>query len=62
MPNGQLKNGWRKVKCGDMVHVSKSRSQAPLADGIERNVGQQLLEPGDLRIWLLTSCMLPLLH
>jgi type I restriction enzyme S subunit len=45
-----LKPGWRKVKFGDVVQLSKARSQDPLADGIERYVGLEHLEPGDLRI------------
>lgn len=50
--NDQLKqkNGWIKVKFGDVVRLSKARSQDPLADGIERYVGLEHLEPGDLRI------------
>jgi hypothetical protein len=46
----KLKSGWRRVKFGDVVKLSKSRSQDPLADGIERYVGLEHLEPGDLRI------------
>ena len=34
-----LKPGWRRVKFGDVVRLSKARSQDPLADGIERYVG-----------------------
>lgn len=45
-----MKPGWRKVKFGDVVRLSKARSQDPLADGIERYVGLEHLEPGDLRI------------
>lgn len=45
-----LKPGWRRVKFGDVVHLSKARSQEPLADGFERYVGLEHLEPGDLRI------------
>jgi type I restriction enzyme, S subunit len=45
-----LKPGWRRVKFGDVVRLSKTRSQDPLADGIERYVGLEHLEPGDLRI------------
>lgn len=44
------KPGWRQVKFGDVVQLSKARSQDPLADGIERYVGLEHLEPGDLRI------------
>lgn len=48
--NKNLKPGWRRVKFGDVVRLSKSRSQDPLADGFERYVGLEHLEPGDLRI------------
>lgn len=50
MNNKVLKPGWRHVKFGDVVRLSKARSQDPLADGIERYVGLEHLEPGDLRI------------
>ncbi len=45
-----LQTGWRRVKFGDVVRLSKARSQDPLTDGIERYVGLEHLEPGDLRI------------
>lgn len=48
--NKSIKPGWRRVKFGDVVRLSKARSQDPLADGIERYVGLEHLEPGDLRI------------
>lgn len=48
--NKNLKPGWRRVKFGDVVQLSKARSQDPLADGIERYLGLEHLEPGDLRI------------
>lgn len=41
---------WGRVKFGDVVRLSKARSQDPLADGIERYVGLEHLEPDDLRI------------
>ena len=50
MKSESLKPGWRWVKFGDVVRLSKARSQDPLADGIERYVGLEHLEPGDLRI------------
>lgn len=50
MNRKSLKPGWRLVKFGDVVRLSKARSQDPLADGIERYVGLEHLEPGDLRI------------
>lgn len=45
-----IKPGWRRVKFGDVVKLSKARSLDPLADGFERYVGLEHLEPGDLRI------------
>ena len=44
------KSSWLRVKFGDVVRLSKARSQDPLADGFERYVGLEHLEPGDLRI------------
>ncbi|MCB1634532.1 MAG: restriction endonuclease subunit S [Xanthomonadales bacterium] len=48
--NKALKPGWRQVKFGDVVRLSKARSKDPLAEGIERYVGLEHLEPGDLRV------------
>jgi type I restriction enzyme S subunit len=45
-----LKPGWRRVKFGDVVRLSKERCANPLAEGVERYVGLEHLEPGDLRI------------
>ncbi|MGR2682598.1 restriction endonuclease subunit S [Chromobacterium haemolyticum] len=50
MKNESLKPGWRQVKFGDVVRLSKARSKDPLADGFERYVGLEHLEPSDLRI------------
>jgi type I restriction enzyme, S subunit len=50
MTEKNLKPGWRRVKFGDVVRLSKARSQDPLADGLERYVGLEHLEPDDLRI------------
>ncbi|MDX5515681.1 MULTISPECIES: hypothetical protein [Stenotrophomonas] len=50
MKSESLKPGWRRVKFGDVVRLSKARSRDPLADGIERYVGLEHLEPDDLRI------------
>lgn len=49
-PSKPLKAGWRRVKFGDVVQLAKARSQDPLADGFDRYVGLEHLEPGDLRI------------
>ena len=48
--NKTLKPGWRRVKFGDVVQLSKVRSQDPLTDGFDRYVGLEHLEPGELRI------------
>ncbi len=50
MDEKKLKPGWRKVKFGEVVRLSKARCADPLAEGIERFVGLEHLEPGDLRI------------
>ena len=50
MKNESLKPGWRRVKFGDVVRLSKTRCADPLAEGVERYVGLEHLEPGDLRI------------
>ncbi|WP_130715231.1 restriction endonuclease subunit S, partial [Citrobacter freundii] len=50
MKNETLKPGWRWVKFGDVVRLPKTKSKDPLADGFERYVGLEHMEPGDLRI------------
>ncbi|MDT4330722.1 restriction endonuclease subunit S [Methylomonas sp. MS20] len=50
MDKSVLKPGWRKVKFGEVVRLSKARCADPLAEGVERYVGLEHLEPGDLRI------------
>lgn len=50
MAHKKLNRGWRKVKFGDVVRLSKARCADPLAEGVERFVGLEHLEPGDLRI------------
>jgi type I restriction enzyme S subunit len=50
MKNESIKPGWRRVKFGDVVRLSKARSQNPLTDGFDRYVGLEHLAPGDLRI------------
>lgn len=45
-----MKPGWTKVKFGEVVRLCKDRSSNPEADGIERYVGLEHLEPEDLRI------------
>ena len=46
----KLKPGWRHVKFGDVVRLNKETSKQPLAEGLDRYVGLEHLEPGDLRI------------
>lgn len=50
MAEKNLKPGWRKVKFGDVVRLSKARCADPLAEGVDSYVGLEHLEPGDLRI------------
>lgn len=44
------KANWHRVRFGDVVKLSKARSQDPLTDGFDRYVGLEHLVPGDLRI------------
>ena len=44
------KAGWTRVAFGDVVHLSKLRAKDPEAEGYERVVGLEHIEPGDLRI------------
>lgn len=46
----QRRPGWVPVRLGDVVRLSKTRSQNPLAEGYERFVGLEHLESGDLQI------------
>lgn len=46
----ELKPGWKKVKFGDVVQLSKTKSKDPEADGLTRYVGLEHLVPEDLRI------------
>lgn len=41
---------WPKVKFGDVVRLFKERSSDPLADGYDRYIGLDHIEPEDLRI------------
>jgi type I restriction enzyme S subunit len=47
---GRQKMGWRRVKFGEVVRLGKERCTDPVADGIERYVGLEHIEPGDLRV------------
>lgn len=46
----ESKPGWTRVRFGEVVRLSKERCANPLAAGIERFIGLEHLEPGDLRI------------
>lgn len=46
----ELKPGWKRVKFGDVVRLNKETCKDPAAEGIERVIGLEHLEPGDLRI------------
>lgn len=48
--NTGRKAGWRRVKFGEVVRLSKARCADPLTAGYKRFVGLEHLEPGDLRI------------
>lgn len=50
MTEATLKSSWTKVKFGEVVRLCKDRSSDPEAEGIERYVGLEHLEPEDLRI------------
>ena len=50
MIEATLKPGWTKVKFGEVVRLCKDRSSNPEADGIERYVGLEHLEPEDLQM------------
>lgn len=42
--------GWTTVRFGDVVKLSKERSSDPLADGHERYIGLEHIDPGELRV------------
>ena len=44
------KAGWVRVAFGDVVRLSKERAKDPEAEGYERVVGLEHIDPGDLRI------------
>lgn len=47
---GELRPGWTRVKFGEVVRLVKQTCKAPLAADIDRVIGLEHLEPGDLRI------------
>jgi len=46
----ELKPGWLRVRFGDVVRLNKETCKDPVAEGIERVIGLEHLEPEDLRI------------
>ncbi|MEM8605878.1 MAG: restriction endonuclease subunit S [Myxococcota bacterium] len=50
MPEALKTTTGTMVEFGDVVHLSKERSQAPEADGFERYIGLEHLEPSDLKV------------
>lgn len=42
--------GWTTVAFGDVVQLSKERSSDPEADGYERYIGLEHIDPGELRV------------
>ena len=46
----EARKGWTRVRFGDVVRLSSERCTDPVAAGIDRYVGLEHLEPGDLRI------------
>jgi type I restriction enzyme S subunit len=47
---GELKPGWKRVKLGEVVRLNKETCKDPEAAGINRVIGLEHLEPGDLRV------------
>jgi type I restriction enzyme S subunit len=45
-----MKRGWTKVSFGDVVRLCTARSSDPEADGFERYIGLEHLDPGELRV------------
>ena len=50
MGSGSLKPGWTPVAFGDVVRLCTQRASDPAAHGLERYVGLEHLDPGDLAI------------
>jgi type I restriction enzyme S subunit len=46
----ELKPGWQRVKFGEVVRLNKETCKDTEAAGIERVIGLEHLEPGDLRV------------
>ena len=50
MDSGTLKSGWTRVAFGDVVRLCTERTSDPPAEGFERYVGLEHLDPGDLAV------------
>lgn len=50
MPETGSANDWPRVPFGDVVRLSRERSSDPGADGFQRYVGLDHMEPGELRL------------
>jgi len=46
----ELKPGWKQVKFSEVVRLNKETCKDPAAAGIQRVIGLEHLEPGDLRV------------
>jgi type I restriction enzyme S subunit len=46
----ELKPGWLRLTLGEVVRPSKETCKDPEAAGINRVIGLEHLEPGDLRV------------
>jgi type I restriction enzyme, S subunit len=46
----ELKPGWKRVKFGQVVRLNRETCKDPGGEGIERVIGLEHLEPGDLRV------------
>lgn len=46
----ELRPGWKRVKFGQVVRLNRDRSKDAAADGLDRYVGLEHIEPGDLRV------------
>ena len=50
MGSGRRKPGWTRVAFGDVVRLCTERTSDPPAEGFERYVGLEHLDPGDLAV------------
>ena len=50
MSSGRLKPGWTRVAFGDVVRLCMERTSDPAAEGFERYVGLEHLDPGNFAI------------